>query len=403
MIKCEIEEKTIAIGEVKALLEMGYKIEVDSPDGWVNVSDFVDKGEWEEYVFECNNKRVICNEKHLFETNIGWKNAQELLEIQNNNSNESSLQILCDDSNYHTYKVEKTGNIVPIVDIHVDHDNHRYYTNGISSHNTGVGKSLVMCHLASSYLSQGLNVLYITMEMAEERIAERIDANLLDTRIDQLKNLSESSFTTKITDLSKKTRGKLLIKEYPTASAHAGHFRALLNELSLKKNFKPDIIFIDYLNICASSRIKGLSGGVNTYSLVKAIAEELRGLAVENNVPIWTATQVNRQGASNSDMELTDTSECIAITERVQLRDGSFKTMDEIEIGDQIKANDDYKTVMFRHHNKVKDCVKITTKSGKSIVVSKEHVFPTKTQDGSIKRLSVSDGLSIGDKLSVKK
>jgi len=313
MIKSEVEEKTIAIGEVKALLEMGYKIEVDSPDGWVNVSDFVDKGEWEEYIFECNNKRVICNEKHLFETNIGWKNAQELLEIQNNNSNESSLRILCDDGNYHTYRVEKTGNIVPIVDIHVDHDNHRYYTNGISSHNTGVGKSLVMCHFASSYLSQGLNVLYITMEMAEERIAERIDANLLDTRIDQIKNLSESTFTTKLNEISKKTHGKLIIKEYPTASAHAGHFRALLNELSLKKNFKPDIIFIDYLNICASSRIKGLSGGVNTYSLVKAIAEELRGLAVENNVPIWTATQVNRQGASSSDMELTDTSESFGL------------------------------------------------------------------------------------------
>jgi archaellum biogenesis ATPase FlaH len=178
---------------------------------------------------------------------------------------------------------------------------------------TGVGKSLVMCHFASSYLSQGLNVLYITMEMAEERIAERIDANLLDTRIDQLKNLSESSFSSKIGDLAKKTRGKLLIKEYPTASAHAGHFRALINELALKKNFKADVIFIDYLNICASSRIKGLSGGVNTYSLVKAIAEELRGLAVENNVPIWTATQVNRQGASSSDMELTDTSESFGL------------------------------------------------------------------------------------------
>ena len=178
---------------------------------------------------------------------------------------------------------------------------------------TGVGKSLTMCHLAASYLAQCKNVLYITMEMAEERIAERIDANLFDVRIDQIKNLSKESFDSKIGNVSKRTHGKLIIKEYPTASAHVGHFRALLLELKMKKKFKPDVIFIDYLNICASSRIKGLSGGVNTYSLVKAIAEELRGLAVENNVPLWSATQVNRSGASNSDIELTDTSESFGL------------------------------------------------------------------------------------------
>jgi replicative DNA helicase len=178
---------------------------------------------------------------------------------------------------------------------------------------TGVGKSLAMCHLASAALSQGKNVLYITLEMAEERIAERIDANLFDVRIDQLKEMTNDRFTSKVESISKKTNGKLVVKEYPTASAHVGHFRALLTELKMKKDFVPDVVYVDYLNICASSRIKGLSGGVNTYSLIKAIAEELRGLAVETNVPIWSATQVTRSGFANSDIDLTDTSESFGL------------------------------------------------------------------------------------------
>lgn len=178
---------------------------------------------------------------------------------------------------------------------------------------TGCGKSLGMCHMASAALSQGRNVLYITLEMAEEKIAERIDANLFDTRIDQLINLSKDTFNSKVKKISEKTHGKLIIKEYPTAAAHCGHFRALLNELKLKKNFVPDIIYIDYLNICASSRMKGLSGSVNTYSLIKSIAEEIRGLAVEFNVPIWSATQVTRAGFSSSDVEITDTSESFGL------------------------------------------------------------------------------------------
>ncbi len=178
---------------------------------------------------------------------------------------------------------------------------------------TGVGKSLAMCHLASAALSQGKNVLYITLEMAEERIAERIDANLFDVRIDELKEMTNDRFTSKVESISNKTSGKLVVKEYPTASAHVGHFRALLSELKMKKDFVPDVVYVDYLNICASSRIKGLSGGVNTYSLIKAIAEELRGLAVENDVPIWSATQVTRTGFNNSDVDLTDTSESFGL------------------------------------------------------------------------------------------
>jgi len=178
---------------------------------------------------------------------------------------------------------------------------------------TGVGKSLFMCHLAASALAEGRNVLYISLEMAEERIAERIDANLLNVPIDQLENLSKDMFTQKVSNLARKTNGKLIIKEYPTGSAHAGHFRALLNELKLKKQFEPDVIFIDYLNICASSRMKGMGGAINSYNYVKAIAEELRGLAVEYDVPLWSATQTTRSGYSNSDVGLEDTSESFGL------------------------------------------------------------------------------------------
>jgi replicative DNA helicase len=178
---------------------------------------------------------------------------------------------------------------------------------------TGVGKSLFMCHCAGNVLVQGRNVLYITMEMAEERIAERIDANLLDIPLDQLQHITQDSLVKKVGTLAAKTNGKLIIKEYPTGSAHTGHFRALLNELKLKKNFVPDMIFIDYLNICASSRMKGMGGSINSYTYIKAIAEELRGLAVEFDVPIFSATQTTRSGYSSSDPGLEDTSESFGL------------------------------------------------------------------------------------------
>jgi len=176
---------------------------------------------------------------------------------------------------------------------------------------TGVGKSLFMCDLAAHCLSMGNNVLYITLEMAEEKIAERIDANLFNVNIKDLVDLPEIIFQSRINELKRKTQGRLIIKEYPTASAHVGHFKSLLNELQLKKTFKPDIIFIDYLNICASARYKGAI--VNSYTYVKAIAEELRGLAVEHNVPLVSATQTTRSGFGNSDVDLTDTSESFGL------------------------------------------------------------------------------------------
>ena len=200
---------------------------------------------------------------------------------------------------------------------------------------TGVGKSLYMCHVAASALTEGHNVLYITMEMAEERIAERIDANLLNIPIDQLENMSKDMFTTKVADLARKTTGRLIVKEYPTGAAHAGHFRALLNELKLKKQFTPDVIFVDYLNICASSRMKGMGGAINSYTYVKAIAEELRGLAVEFDLPVFSATQTTRSGFGNTDVGLEDTSESFGLPATADLMFALIST-EELEKDGQI-------------------------------------------------------------------
>ena len=199
---------------------------------------------------------------------------------------------------------------------------------------TGVGKSLFMCHFASSVLLQGKNVLYITLEMAEEKIAERIDANLLNINIQDITDLPKVMYENKVTSVSKKTQGSLIIKEYPTAAAHSGHFKGLLNELALKKSFRPDIIFIDYLNICASSRYR-TNNNVNSYSYIKAIAEELRGLAVEANLPIVSATQTTRSGFASSDVDLTDTSESFGLPATADLMFALIST-EELEELNQI-------------------------------------------------------------------
>jgi replicative DNA helicase len=199
---------------------------------------------------------------------------------------------------------------------------------------TGVGKSLFMCHHAAACLSQNNNVLYITCEMAEERIAERIDANLMDITMDDMKSLPKQIYDKKLETATQGCTGKLIVKEYPTATAHANHFRALLDELKLKKKFIPDIIFIDYLNICASSRMKQ-NANVNSYTYIKAIAEELRGLAVERNVPIFSATQTNRSGFNNSDVGLEDTSESFGLPATADLMFALIST-EELEEANQM-------------------------------------------------------------------
>ena len=299
------EEKVVNISEIEVLLNNGYFVEVESPDGFVPVSAFVDKGDWPEYILStASGKTVRCNSDHLFETPFGWKKSAAMVGIPD-------AKVLTADG-WEDCFVVKTKNKIPIVDIQVEHKNHRYYTEGVSSHNTGVGKSLFMCHVAAGAMVQGKNVLYITLEMAEEKIAERIDANLLNVSLDDLMDLPKDMYDKKVARVKEKTTGKLIIKEYPTASASTTHFRTLLNELNLKRSFVPDIIFIDYLNICCSSRIKA-GANINSYTYVKSIAEELRGLAVEHNVPIVSATQTTRSGFTSSDPGLEDTSESFGL------------------------------------------------------------------------------------------
>jgi archaellum biogenesis ATPase FlaH len=297
-------EKEIAIAEVDTLLSNGYEVEVESPDGWVQVDGFVNKGMWDEYVLQIDDmKQIRCNENHLFQTSLGWYSALELCGKEVN---------ILTKSGYKLGRVKRTLEKIPIVDISVNHPNHRYYTEDVSSHNTGVGKSLFMCHMAASCLNQGRNVLYITLELAEEEVAKRIDANLMNITFEDLMSLPKDMYLKKANSVKNKTDGKLIVKEYPTASASTIHFRSLLNELNLKKSFKPDIIFVDYLNICCSARIKPGSN-INSYTYVKSIAEELRGLAVEHEVPLVSATQTTRSGFVSSDVGLEDTSESFGL------------------------------------------------------------------------------------------
>ena len=370
-------EKETSIAEIKTLLDNGYEVEVDSPDGYVPVNFFINKGMYEEYeLLVMGGNKVSCNESHLFETTEGWISAKEM-------EQSNLIYKLITNEGIKIGRVYKNNKQIPIVDININHPNHRYYTNGVSSHNTGVGKSLFMCHVASSVLLQGKNVLYITLEMAEERIAERIDANLLNVPIQDIGDLPKQMFENKVTSLAKKTQGTLIIKEYPTASAHSGHFKSLLNELALKKSFKPDIIFIDYLNICASSRFKGGSN-INSYTLVKSIAEELRGLAVEFNVPIMSATQTTRSGF------------CLDLKTQVQTQQG-LKDISNIQVGDLVLSNNGYNEVLNVFHKTKKKSYRITLEDGKEIICSEEHLFPTENGEFNIK-----EGLKEGMYLYVK-
>lgn len=323
----EWTETQVSISEVQKLLDQGYEVEVDSPDGYVPVNYFVDKGQYDEYVFEGDDGvNIRCNHRHLFEQIDGqWVFAEDM-------EKSGEIYKLKGRNGIVRGRVVKTENKIPIVDINVNHPNHRYYTENVSSHNTGVGKTLFMTHCAGANLLEGLNVLYITMEMAEERIAERIDANLLDVTLNDLELLTREAYTSRIGRVKSRTTGKLVIKEYPTTTAGAAHFRHLLNELRLKKNFTPDIIYIDYLNICTSSRLR-YGANVNSYTLVKSIAEELRGLAVEFNVPIVSATQTNRAGYTSSDVGLEDTSESFGLPATADFMFAMISTEELEELG----------------------------------------------------------------------
>lgn len=296
------------ISKIKQLLIDDYEIEVETPDGYQPVTDFIQKGMHQGYEAECNGKKVQVSQDHLFETEYGWLFTYQLLD--------KNYKVLCDDGKFHDMNIKELGYTIPIVDISVNHKNARYYTNGISSHNTGGGKSIFLCHHAAACLKQNKNVLYITCEMSEESVSERIDANIMNVTMEELRALPKQIYDNKFQKATSGITGKIIVKEYPTSTASVINFDHLLSELKVKKNFIPDVIFIDYLNICASARYKSND---NSYMFVKSIAEELRGFAVRHNVPVFTASQVNRGGINNSDVDLTNTSESMGVPHTADL------------------------------------------------------------------------------------
>ncbi|MEM4261208.1 MAG: DnaB-like helicase C-terminal domain-containing protein [Candidatus Woesearchaeota archaeon] len=298
--------KTIKLFKVKKLLK-NYLIEVDSPDGWVSIQKYIEKGKKQAFQLSINNKKILSSENHLYETNNGWKLVKDL------NNNE---MILCDDKKFHNFKIKKLNKKIEVVDIEVDHPNHRYYTNGVSSHNTNLGKSLIMCSLATNSILQNKNVLYISLEMSEIKLAERILANLFDKDINDISELDKDSFFNLFGNWRKKLDKNLMIKEFPTKSINANHIRNLTKEIKIKKKFLPDIIYLDYLSIMNSV---STTRNDNTYTEIKRISEEIRGLAVELGIPIISAVQTNRGGFGESEIDLTDIADSIGTTATADL------------------------------------------------------------------------------------
>lgn len=256
---------------------------------------------------------------------------------------------------------------------------------------TGVGKSVFMTNWAAELIQNGYNVLYVTLEMAEERIAERIDAKLLNVTMDELQTMSKEAFMNKFKVLKRKTLGKIFVKEFQPGVCNANHIRHLMKELKTKKNFTPDVIMVDYLNLASSYRV-GLN--VGGYAYIKAVTEELRGLAMQNNVAVISPTQTNRSGQNATDFELNEVGECIDINSKLITKKGEIAIKD-IEVGELVLGSNGWVTVLIKHHIKKKKVFKIKTKSGKEIICSAEHQFPTSNG-----RKSISEGLAIGDKLN---
>lgn len=278
---CEYVYQEVEIGDIKDMLNH-YDIEVDSPDGWVEILEYVDKGNHIGYELICNNKRIISSPNHLYETNVGWLFAKDI---------DDSHLILCDDGEYHNVNIKKLDDYYDVCDVVINHPNHRYYTNGVSSHNTNLGKTLLKCSMAANILLQNKSVLYITMEMSEEKIAERIYQNILSIDRESLSVLTREKFHDKVTNIVKKISNNLFIKEYPNKGANVGTFKNLIKELEIKHRFKPDVIFIDYMGITAPTFMLKSD---NTYTEGKRVSEELRGLSVELEPPVVSSLQTNR-------------------------------------------------------------------------------------------------------------
>lgn len=318
-------EEEIEIGSLENMID-DHEVEIWTPDGWVRVSAFVDKGAWNGYevVSVDRHLKLICNEGHLFKTESNeWISAKTLYEM------EQPIKLMTERGATRCF-INKTDGDVPIVDIQVDHENHRYYAAGFESHNTNVGKSALLAGLTADFANDGHNVLYISNEMGEIPIAERLDACILQTPINELKNLPREYFTSQIARIQKDRLGRVKLRQYPTRTAGIRHFRLLLQDLERKENFKPDIIMLDYLNNCIPTTVRQDS---NSYERVKAIAEEVRGLAIEFNIPIIAPTQTNRGGQNNSDVELEDVSESHGISQTADLMFAIMRSTEMDEAG----------------------------------------------------------------------
>lgn len=280
------------------LQKEGIDIFVDSPDGYVRVAEWVEKGTFEEYLIGCESGLVLsCNKDHLVMTPSGWERV-EILEKLN-----AQGQYVKTRHGFERANIIRTGLMIPIIDPVIEHESHAYYADGIVSHNTNVGKTLIMCHMAAASVLAGKKVLYVTLEISEEEIGARIDANLLDINLEQQEAMPKDWFLKRVKQIKEKCGGSIYVKEYPSGSAHVGHIRHLLKELRLKNGFKPDIIFVDYLTIMASQRYK--VGSIAKHGYIQAIAQELRALGQTEGVPVVSAGQLNREGFGDSDADMT--------------------------------------------------------------------------------------------------
>lgn len=290
--------KEITVKKAIELMKEGIQLFFDSPAGFVRASEYVEKGVWEEYLIGTESGYVLsCNKDHMVMTPSGWERV-EILEKLNSEGQHVQTR-----RGFERANILKTGNMIPVYDFVIDHESHAYFTDGILSHNTNVGKTLMMCHIAAGSVLAGKKVLYITLEISEEEIGARIDANLLNINLDQQEAMPKDWFLKRVEEIKTKCGGQIVVKEYPNGSAHVGHIRHLLKELRLKKGFRPDIIFVDYLTIMASQRYK--HGAVPSHRYMQAIAQELRGLGQTENVPVVSAGQLNREGFGDSDADMT--------------------------------------------------------------------------------------------------
>jgi replicative DNA helicase len=364
--------KTITMTKLKELIDPENVVSVYSPDGFVKVLDYVEKGLFEEYIIRSGPRQVRCNADHLIKTTWGW----ERTEVVANMVEEYDTIHIATVNGWNNGSAVATGMMIPIVDIVVDHENHRYYANGIESHNTNVGKSLIMCHMASANILQGLNVLYITAEMSQEKIAQRIDANLIDLPLDKHKEMPRQWFVERVADIKKKSGGKFIVKEYAANAAHAGHIRHLLQELKQKKGFVPDILYVDYINIMACQRY---STKVPRHQYIQGIAEELRAIGQTEKIPVWSATQTNR---------------CLELNTSVNTRSG-VTTIETLRVGDHVEGPSGFRLVKNIYRNTNTPLYKITLECGKQVLCSSNHLWKTDTGLSSL-----DNGLAVGQCIS---